>query len=38
MRTSIGRTLWTMNDIVALIDAAAPAAKPRSPCNKRAVV
>jgi hypothetical protein len=28
----------TMNDIVALIDAAAPAPKPRGPYKKRAVV
>jgi hypothetical protein len=34
----VSRTLWTMNDIVALIDAAAPAAKPRSPCKKPTVV
>jgi hypothetical protein len=34
----VSKTLWTMNDIVTLTDAAAPAPKPRGPYKKRAVV
>jgi hypothetical protein len=35
MAAGVSKTLWTMNDIVALIDAAAPAPKPRGPYKKR---
>jgi hypothetical protein len=35
MAAGVSKTLWTMDDIVALIDAAAPAPKPRGPYKKR---
>jgi hypothetical protein len=38
MAAGVSKTLWTMNDIVALIDATTPAPKPRGPYKKRAVV
>lgn len=36
MAAGVSKTLWSMADIVALIDAAAPAPKPRGPYKKRA--
>ena len=38
MAAGVSKTLWTMANIVALIDAAAPAPKARGPYKKRAVV
>jgi hypothetical protein len=38
MASGVSKTLWTMDNIVALIDAAGPAPKPRGPYKKRAVV
>ena len=38
MAAGVSKTLWTMDDIVALIDAAAPAPKPRGPYKKRAEI
>jgi hypothetical protein len=38
MAAGVSKTLWTMDNIVALIDAAATAPKPRGPYKKRAVV
>ena len=35
MAAGVSRTLWSMTDIVTLIDAAAPAPKPRGPYKKR---
>jgi hypothetical protein len=35
MVAGVSKTLWTMADIVGLIDAAAPAPKPRGPYKKR---
>ena len=35
MAPGVSNTLWAMDDIVALIDAAAPAPKPRGPYKKR---
>jgi hypothetical protein len=35
MAAGVSKTLWSMTGIVALIDAAAPAPKPRGPYKKR---
>jgi hypothetical protein len=36
MAAGVPKTLWTMDDVVVLIDKAAPAPKKRGPCKKAA--
>ncbi len=38
MAAGVFKTLWSMDDFVALIDAATPAPKPRGPYKKRAEI
>ena len=38
MAAGVSKTLWTMDDIVALIDAAGPALHPRGPYEKQVAI